>query len=192
MRDILKMLVVLSAICSISGFALSYLKMITAIPIEEQVLTYVQGPAIQKVFSDVDNSPVADRKKFTLSDGRTITLFPAIKNGRLTGVAMENSGKGFGGDIGVMTAFNPHNDTLLGIGITTMKETPGIGTVIFEPRFTDQFSGKDLKNVAPKAQGGSFDAISGATVSSVGAISAVSNATKDYLELKPEILNTWK
>lgn len=192
MRDILKMLVVLSAICGISGFALSYLKLVTAGPIEEQVLTYVQGPAMQRVFSDVDNAPVAERKKFTLADGRVITVFPARKAGKLVGVALENSGKGFGGDIGIMVGFNPANDSLVGIGVTTMKETPGIGTVITQARFTDQFSGKPLDKVGLKSQGGQFDAISGATVSSTGAITGVVNAAKVYSELKPQILEAWK
>lgn len=191
MRDILKMLVVLSTICGVAGFGLSYLKMITAVPIEEQVLTYVQGPAIQRVFSDMDNSPVAERKKFTLADGRSVTVFPARKGGKLVGIALENAGKGFGGDIGVMVGFNPANDTLIGIGITTMKETPGIGTVITEPRFTGQFSGKALNTVGLKPQG-SIDALSGATVSSGGAVTAVTNAAKVYTELKPEILKVWK
>ncbi len=190
MRDILKMLVVLSSICGIAGFALSYLKMVTAIPIEEQVLTYVQEPVLSRVFAGVENSPVADRKKFTLKDGRSITVFPAHKGGKLVGVAMENAGGGFGGDISVMVAFNPTNDTLVGIGVTTMKETPGIGDVILQPRFTDQFTGKKM-NVALKGQGGEIDAVSGATVSSAGTVTAVANAAKDYTELKEQILKTW-
>ena len=49
MLAIIRMIVVLSSICGLSGFALSYLKISTAPRIEEQVLTYVQGPAILKV-----------------------------------------------------------------------------------------------------------------------------------------------
>lgn len=190
MVAILKMLVVLSTICGIAGFALSYLKMITAIPIEEQVLTYVQGPAIKRVFTNTDNSPVADRKKFTTTDGKHITVFPARKDGKLVGVALENFGKGFGGDVGVIVGFDPARDTLVGIGITTMKETPGIGTLVAEPAFVDQFSEKGL-DIGLKSQGGAIDAISGATVSSAGAVTAVANAAKAYKELKAEILKTW-
>ena len=62
MLAIIRMIVVLSSICGLSGFALSYLKISTAPRIEEQVLTYVQGPAILKVFADIDNSPIAERK----------------------------------------------------------------------------------------------------------------------------------
>ncbi len=190
MRDILKMLVVLSAICGIAGFALSYLKMVTADPIEVQVLTYVQKPVLDRVFAHADNSPVQDRKTFTLKDGREVLVFPALQGGKLVGVALEDSSKGFGGDIGVMVGFNTSNDTLIGIGITTMKETPGIGTVIAEPRFTDKFVNKPM-DVAPKSQGGDIDAISGATVSSDGAALAVGKAAKVYAELKEEILKIW-
>ncbi len=191
MRDIVRMLVVLSAICGISGFALSYLKQITALPIEEQVLTYVQEPAIMRIFSNIDNSPVEDREKFTLKDGRTIIVFPAKKDGKLMGVALEDKGKGFGGDISVMVGINPGNDTLLGIGVTTMKETPGIGDVILQPRFTDQFVGKAMA-AKMKKDGGAIDAISGATISSVGTTLAVNNASKIYAELKEQILQKWK
>ncbi len=190
MRDILRMLVVLSTICGISGFALSYLKQVTAIPIEEQVLTYVQEPVLKRIFATAENSPVADRKKFTLKDGSTVMVFPAKKGNKLVGVALENKGKGFGGDISVMVGFNPANDTLVGIGVTTMKETPGIGDVILQPRFTDQFVGKAM-NVQLKKDGGSIDAISGATVSSAGTTLAVANAAKAFAELKEHIVKTW-
>ncbi len=190
MRDIMKMLVVLSAICGIAGFALSYLKMITAEPIEVQVLTYVQKPVLDRVFMGSENDYVADRKTFDLKSGRKVMVFPSIKGGKLVGVAIEDAGGGFGGDIGVMVGFNVANDTLIGIGVTTMKETPGIGDVILTPRFTDQFSGKPM-NVALTSQGGQIDAISGATVSSGGSVTAVASAAKVYTELKDQILKTW-
>ncbi len=190
MRDIVKMLVVLSCICGISGFGLSYLKMITAVPIENQILTYVQSPALERVFAEADNSPVEERKKFTLADGREVTIFPARKGGKLIGVALEDKGTGFGGDINVMVGINPANDTLVGIGVTTMKETPGIGDVILTPRFVDQFVGKPM-DVKLKKDGGSIDAISGATVSSAGSVLAVANAAKVYAQLKDQIIKAW-
>ncbi len=191
MRDIVRMLVVLSGICGIAGFALSYLKQITALPIEEQVLTYVQEPVLKRIFNAADNSPVADRERFTLKDGRTVTVFPAKKGGKLMGIALEDKGKGFGGDISVMVGINPANDTLIGVGVTTMKETPGIGDVILQPRFTDQFMGKAMA-VQLKKDGGVIDAVSGATVSSVGTTLAVNNASKVYAEIKEQILQKWK
>ena len=178
MADILRMIVVLSALCGLSGFALSYLKMVTAPVIEEQVLTYVQGPAIAGVFSDIDNQPIADRKAFETEKGRVL-VFPAMRDGKLVGVALEAKGKGYGGDVGVMVGFNVANDTLAGIGTTTLKETPGLGMRIAEPGFTGQFRGIAAP-VGLKSQGGSIDGISGATISSSGAVTAVNLAAEAY------------
>ena len=87
MIGMLRMVVVLSVLCGLSGFALSYLKMVTAPRIEEQVLTYVQGPALARVFTHTQNSPIADRRKFPLDHG-SITVFPALRDGKLVGVEL--------------------------------------------------------------------------------------------------------
>ena len=156
MLAIIRMIVVLASICGLSGFALSYLKISTAPRIEEQVLTYVQGPAILKVFADIDNSPIAERKTFTL-DGAKVTVFPGKKDGRLVAVALEHFGKGFGGDVGVMVGYDVNRDTLTGIGITTMKETPGLGTRVADPAFTGQFTGKPAGDHQPEKKGRASD-----------------------------------
>lgn len=189
MGDIIRMIVVLSCICGVSGFALSYLKMTTAPAIEEQVMTYVQGPAIHSVFTNIDNDPIADRKKFSTPDG-DFMVFPGHKDGKLVGVCIEHFGTGFGGDIGIMVGFDIERDALMGIGVTTMKETPGLGTLIAAPSFTDQFRGKAM-DTKLKNNGGDIDAVSGATISSNGSIVAIGNAAKVYMALKPEIVKTW-
>lgn len=189
MKSIVRMIAVLSLLCALSGFVLSYLKITTAPRIEEQVLNYVQGPALAHVFPDAENSPLIERHAFTL-DGRDIIVFPAKKDGKLYGVALENSAAGFGGDLGVMVGFDTARDALLGIGITTMKETPGIGTNVAEPSFTNQFRGLGLP-VGLSSQGGNVDAVSGATVSSTGAVNAIRKATDDYQALKEQILAQW-
>ena len=183
------MVVVLSVLCGLSGFALSYLKMVTAPRIEEQVLTYVQGPALARVFTHTQNSPIADRRKFPLDHG-SITVFPALRDGKLVGVALEEQGKGYGGEIGVMVGFNVASDTLAGIGITTLKETPGLGMRVTEQAFSGQFAGARTP-VALASQGGSIDGVSGATISSGGVVTAVNKAVQVYSRLKPEILKVW-
>ena len=86
MRDMFRMIVVLSVLCGLSGFALSYLKMITAPRIEEQVLANVQGPAIKRVFPYAENDPIGERKRFE-ADGRAFMIFPVRSGGALVGVA---------------------------------------------------------------------------------------------------------
>ena len=190
MREILRMIIVLAVICGASGFALSTLKQTTAPIIAEQVLTYVQGPAIKRVCPTADNDPIAERKEFT-QDGHTVTVFPYKKSGKLLGVAFESKGKGYGGDIGVMVGFNITGDTLLGIGVTEMKETPGLGSMVAEPKFSGQFAGKPLA-VELASKGGTIDAVSGATISSTGTVAAVQAASKEYKALKAEIQKTWQ
>jgi len=192
MREIIKMIVVLTVICGISGFALSFLKQSTAAQIELQLLTYVQGPSLKLVFADYDNDPLKDRKKFAHPEtGKPINVFPAIKDGKLIAVAIEDFGGGYGDDIGVMVGFDMENDVLTGIGITTMKETPGLGTRVAEWNFRKQFVSQVLP-VDTKSNGGEIDTISGATISSVGTVVAVKNASKVYKSLKGELAGAWK
>ena len=58
------------------------------------------------------------------------------------------------------------------------------------PSFTSQFSGFKTP-VALKANGGDVDAVSGATISSTGAVEAVNRAAKAYAALKTELLGAW-
>jgi Na+-translocating ferredoxin:NAD+ oxidoreductase subunit G len=191
MREIISMIVVLSFITGVAGFALSSLKLSTASLIEAQVLTYVQAPALKSVFPATSNDPIAERQSFEL-DGQLIMVFPIKQDGRLTSVALEAFGSGYGGDIGVMVGINLENDLLEGIGVTTMSETPGLGTRIAEERFTRKFRGQNPSTVNLSSQGGRVDAVSGATVSSMGTILAVQRASAIYDKLKPEILQTFQ
>ena len=190
MKDMLKTVVVLSVLCALSGFILSYLKTATAPVIEMQLLTNVQGPALRSVFAKAENDPIADRKEFSM-DGQKIIVFPSIIGGRLSGVAIEAFGSGYGGDLGVLSGFNVSNDTLAGVGMTQLKETPGLGMRVKEPAFSSQFSGSKAP-VALSGKGGSIDAISGATISSTAVVDAVNAAHGIYLKLKPEITRAWQ
>lgn len=192
MMEIVRMVVVLSAITGLAGFVLSGLKVWTTPIIEEQVLTNVQGPALKQIFLSSTNDPIADRKKLALPGSEEdVLVFPALKDGKLQAVAMEASGKGYGGDVNVLVSFDVATDTLSGISVTTHKETPGLGSRIEEPAFTKQFKGLAPEKAALKRDGGDIDAISGATFSSVGATEAVKKASAWYLALKETIKTTW-
>lgn len=190
MKEEIKMIVVLSLICGLSGISLAALKQVTAPAIEEQVLTYVQAPAINSVLSDHDNNPIKDRKSFDV-DGRTVIVFPAIHGGKLTGVAFETSGKGYGGKIGVMVGFSLADGVLSGIGITTMKETPGLGSRVADLSYTSQFSGHAADSVKLKKDGGDIQAVAGATISSGGTVSAIQNAIGIFNALKNSFGKGW-
>jgi len=193
MMEIVRMVVVLSVITGLAGFVLSGLKVWTSPIIEEQVLTNVQGPALKQLFLQSTNDPIADRKTMPKpgSDGETIIVFPAIKDGKLQAVAIEAAGKGYGGDVNVIVGFEVAADKLLGISVTTHKETPGLGSRIQDPAFNKQFKGKDPAKAVLKKDGGDIDSISGATFSSIGTADAVKQAAGWYAALKDTIKTTW-
>lgn len=191
MNEALKMIAVLSLFCGLSSVTLASLKDATGSKIEEQVLTYVQGPAISQVLKGFDNSPVKDRKKFTIPGTKNeITVFPAMKKGKLFGVAMETAAKGYGGDVGVMVGFSLTGESLSGIGITTMKETPGIGARVAKHGFTRQFNNHPY-TVELASKGGDIDGISGATISSTASVEAVKRAVEIFARIKPQLETAW-
>lgn len=187
MREILHMLVVLSLICAASGTILVNLKQATKNQIEQQVLTYVQGPALKSVLADCDNDPIAERETI---DG--VTVFPAKRDGKLVGVALEAFAPGYSGDIGVIVGFDLAKDELLGIGITTQTETPGLGTKVTKPSFTRQFTAHGLESMDLSSRDGDIDGISGATYSSAGTVDAVRKAISIYKGIKPQIATLWQ
>ncbi|MEF2144985.1 MAG: FMN-binding protein [Desulfovibrionaceae bacterium] len=192
MREIIKMVVVLSLICGLSGLTLASIKQFTSPYIIEQELTFVQGPALQSVFDGFDNDPIKERQSFTVpSTGQSVEVFPARKSGNLLGVAFEAKGQGYGGELGVMVGFTFGPDGMAGIGITTMKETPGVGSRVAKHGFTGQFRGHGLENLALRSQGGDIDAVSGATISSTAAMEAVGKALQIYSELKDEFIKAF-
>jgi Na+-translocating ferredoxin:NAD+ oxidoreductase subunit G len=188
MREMIKMIIVLTILSCFSGGVLAYLRNSTQDRIDNQVLEFVKGPAIRTIFEGASNNPIADR--FTLKDGDAErTFFVAVYDGEPRGIAFETSGKGFGGDVGVMVGINVKDDKLLGVGVTTHGETPGMGAKAkTDPGFVSQF--KDLSATEPiqvAADGGSINAISGATITSRAVSAAATTAGKIYQELKPQI-----
>jgi electron transport complex protein RnfG len=190
MKEMIKMVLVLSLICGLSGLTLASVRQATSERIEEQVMTYVQGPSLTQIFADCDNNPVKDRKTFDLPDG-PVTVFPAMKDGKLLGVAFETFGKGYGGPVGIMVGFDTDGSKLAGIGTTTLKETPGLGMRLVEPEYRDQFRGHSTDSLALSKDGGDITAIAGATISSTGSVAAVNEAIRIFQQIKDKIHTTW-
>jgi len=190
LRDLIKMVVVLLVICTTSGVVLSYVNEATIAPREYQYIKFVQEPSIKAVLSDYDNDPVKERIKLVVGEDEEgkpleIVVFPAKKGGETQAVAYSAAAKGYHDLIEVMIGVGPEG-TLTGISIMTHTETPGLGARIVEPEFTDQFAGLDLETTKLSAEGGKVDALSGATFSTVGVITAVGAALEQFPQIKKE------
>lgn len=189
MRDIIKMIVVLTVLGALSGGGLAVVRSSTAAKIEYQQLTFVKGPAIKDILQGCTNDPIVDR--FKIQDGETErSFFVGVFEGKAKAVAFETYGKGFGGDIGLMIGVDLETDKVLGVGVTTHSETPGLGSrAKDDPKFRTQF--KDLPFNEPfkvKPDGGQIDAVSGATITSRGVCGAITDSSEFFSRLKPQII----
>jgi electron transport complex protein RnfG len=188
MGEIIKMIVVLTFLSSFSGGLLAYVKENTEERIENQVLKFVKGPTLKSLFKDAENDPLADR--FTIDrDEQMMTFFVAKLDGKTQTVAFETSGKGYGGDVGLMVAVDVATDKIYGVGVTTHSETAGLGSMAKDdPNFAAQFTGQPLlETIQVTGDGGKINALSGATITSRAVCAAASQAGQMYQDLKPEI-----
>lgn len=188
MRELIKMVVVLTLISLASGGLLAALRDGTQERIDNQVLEFVKGPAVRDILKDAANDPIASR--FQIKDGEVLrTFFVAVIGGQPRGVAVESSGKGYGGDVGLMVGIDVSEDKIMGVGVTTMSETPGLGArAKTDPKFTAQYKGRKLTEPIKVTQdGGPINAISGATITSRAVSSGVADALALYERLKPQI-----
>lgn len=190
MREMIKMIVVLTVLTAVSGGLLAGVKSGTEERIEVQIFKFQLAPAMDDIFGEVSNDPA--KEKFEIEkDGVTYKFFPALLQDGSRAVALETKGKGgYGGDVGLMVGINLDTDAIVGARVTTHSETPGLGArAKDDPAFVSQFQGKSIEtNLELKKNGGEIDAMSGATVTSGAVCLAAVQAQRLYRELKPEIL----
>jgi len=189
MREMVNLFLSVLLFSAISGGVLAFVQGATKDRIVDQQLKFVKGPAIEKILEGCSNEPIKDRFELVDGDVNRIFFIGEFDGDRDT-VAFETFGKGFGGDIGVIVAVNVKTDDIVGIGVTTHSETPGVGSrAKDDPDFAAQFKGLSIKEpFKVKTDGGQIDALSGATVSSKGICGAVTDSSSIYLRLKDKIV----
>ncbi|MCK4985128.1 MAG: FMN-binding protein, partial [Desulfobacterales bacterium] len=118
------------------------------------------------------------------------SFFVGVFEGEPRAVAFETFGKGgYGGEVGLMVGIDVKEDKLVGVGVTTHAETPGMGArAQTDPSFVAQFEDLSLEDPFKVTQdGGSINALSGATLTSRAVSSAATEASTIYKKLKPQI-----
>jgi electron transport complex protein RnfG len=102
--------------------------------------------------------------------------------GALKGIAAEAAGKGYADTVRVLYGYDPQRQAIIGIGVVSMRETPGIGDkIITDQAFLKNFEALDVRvnaemtalaNAVKVVKHGTktdpwqIDAIAGATVTS--------------------------
>jgi len=189
MREMVKMVIVLTLLSSFSGGLLAAIRNNTQERIDSQVLKFVKGPAIQTIMEGADNNPIQDR--FAIPVGETEkNFFVGVFEGKPNVVAFETKAGGYGGDVGVMVAVNVETGKIHGISVTTHNETPGLGArVETDADFKSQFDGVPVgTEIQVKKDGGDITALSGATITSRAVTRAVTKAGQLFEKVKPKIM----
>jgi len=189
MQEMIKMVVVLLVLSLGSGGLLAALESGTQERIESQELEFVKGPAVRQILKGCSNDPISSR--FKLKDGDVErSFFVGVYDGKPKTVVFEVAGKGFADAFGLMVGVDVPDDKLQGIGVTTHKETPGLGAKAKDdPGFAAQFRGMTITEpVKVTKDGGKVNAIGGATITSRAVSAAASDVGEIYKRLKPQIV----
>jgi electron transport complex protein RnfG len=117
--------------------------------------------------------------------------------GQLAGIAAEGAAKGYADTVRVMFGYTPACQCITGIGVVSMRETPGIGDkILVDKDFLANFKALDVKLNADlsalanevkvvkhgtKTQPWQIDAIAGATVTSRAVGKGINDAAKALL-----------
>lgn len=174
-NDIVKPIVVLVVICLVASAALAGVNQVTAPIIAEQ-----QEAAANAAYLAV--LPEADGFE-EVTDFATTNVQSVLKATNGAGWVIKASAKGFGGDVPVVVGFDA-GGAIVGIQFMENSETAGYGQKLVDGSeegvaFVQQFVGMTEAPVV----GTNIDAISGATVSSKAAASAVTTAINCFNEV---------
>lgn len=152
-----RMVVVLLVISLLSAAILAVTYDFTYAKIQETA-EKKQNSAVFEVLPDIK-----EYREFK-NDAEMVMLEGMDSSGSVTGLAYIVQGAGFGGPIKVMVGLDIDSKTISGYRVLEHSETPGLGAMIADPSFMDQFSGKEWDD--PFVVNQDVDSITGATVSS--------------------------
>ena len=193
MKELFKLTVVLTIICSLAATALALVYTITKEPMaHQQRLKKLR--AIKAVQPDYDNEPDQDfidlkTDESAEGDGGLTRFYITRKGDTPTGVVFMASAVGYGGLIDLMVGVNPEG-TITGVQVLRHTETPGLGAKITEDTFIQQFPERNLQNTnwALKMEGGDIDQISGATISPQAVVKALNQGLTFFSDNRDKIL----
>jgi electron transport complex protein RnfG len=179
------MLLSLTVICASAGAILATVNNFTSGPIALSKAAALES-AIREVTPAFDNNPLAESYKATTSDGDSLQIYPATKNGRPVGIAVEsNTMQGFNGEIRIIAGFDMEG-TLVNYSVLQHSETPGLGSKMQEWFRTDKNNqrviGRSLAkgDLSVSKDGGDVDAITASTITSRAFLDAINRAYSAY------------
>lgn len=170
------MVVALLVITAVSGGLLGLVYGMTKDTIAE-VDQKKNAAAIAEVLGTDENS----RLETVTIDDLTYNLAYDLQGDFLGAAVKTFSNAGFSGRIELMVGLLA-DGTINKVSVLSQSETPGLGANMVQPKFKDQFNGKNPAsyNLTVKKDGGDVDAITAATISSRAFSEAVRTACEGF------------
>jgi len=186
---------ILGVFCLGFGVVLAYTNYFTKDEVKLRAVEDMQNSLSQVIPPGIhDNSPVKDAIVMTNDEGKEIKVYRATKDGKVTGVAYEIVGNGYGGEVHLMLGVDTEGK-VLGVRATAHKETPGLGDKIDAAKtdWITKFTGLSLGNPIKdkwkvKKDGGQFDQFSGATITPRGVVGAIRKGLEFFAEHKAQMV----
>ncbi|MGE5390748.1 MAG: RnfABCDGE type electron transport complex subunit G [Deltaproteobacteria bacterium] len=166
--SIFKIALNLTCACIISGIIIGLVYFFTA-DIAKQKQAELQNLALQSIVQGADKyTPIKDKPG----------CYTATKAGKVIAYIIPAESKGYAGAVKLLVAVGPDNKVIK-YTIIESKETPGLGDKAAQPLFADQFAGKTADELKVNKDGGTIQAISGATITSRAVTKAVKSAVDE-------------
>jgi electron transport complex protein RnfG len=186
---------VLGAFCLGFGILVATTNLFTANEISLRAVEDLQTSLTQVIPPGLyDNNPAKDSVVLKNDEGKSVTVYRALKAGKVTGVAYEISGSGYGGEIRLILGVDA-DGKILGVRATEFRETPGLGDRI-DPAKSDwitRFTSLSLSDPPAdkwkvKKDGGVFDQFSGATITPRGVVHAIKVGLEFFAAHKAQLV----
>jgi electron transport complex protein RnfG len=141
-----------------------------------------------------DNEPHKDLILVDTGSGQRLPVYRARRQGAPVGAVFAALAPGgYGGPIRLLVGIAADGQ-VVAVRVTAHTETPGIGAAVAaeKPAWLDRFAGRSLADPpeprwALRADGGDFDAIAGATVSSRAVVAGVRRTLQYFMAHRDEI-----
>lgn len=178
MKEMLKLGLTLAIFAAVACVALAFVNNLTA-PTIAKVGQEKANAGMKTVFADADTFEEVAGFTSTVENGVTIDkVCYAIKNGTKIGVVVQATGNTYD-KATILVGINA-DKVITGINFLAISDTPGFGQKATEPAFYEQFAG--LSATKALVPGTDFDGISGATITTDGVATIVSEAAKIGVE----------
>ncbi|MDL2300474.1 RnfABCDGE type electron transport complex subunit G [Clostridiaceae bacterium OttesenSCG-928-D20] len=169
----LSLIIILFAITSITGLLLGLVNFIT-----EEIIANKAREKTELAMREVLPGEFVYEELLEYAGGSVNNVYAAKSGSEISGYICNETVSGFGGMLNIIIGISKDGE-ITGLSIVSHSETSGLGSEAAKPQFKDQFIGA-TDSLAVNKDGGTIDALTGATITSRAVTDAVNLALEVF------------